>query len=138
MDYEKGYKTVEDSRSEMTKILQYKDINGANRLFGGRLMEWIDEIAGIAASRHCGGDVITAAVDQLLFKKGALLNDLVVLIAKVTYVGRTSMEVRVDTYTEEMAKPVISQKVFDAVDWNRILRGDSVKITSTSDELSTR
>ncbi|MBQ7218346.1 MAG: hypothetical protein IJS27_02475 [Ruminococcus sp.] len=43
-----------------------------------------------------------------------------------------------DTYTEEMAKPVISQKVFDAVDWNRILRGDSVKITSTSDELSTR
>ena len=101
MEYAKGYKTVEESRTEMTKILQYKDINGANRLFGGRLMEWIDETAGIAASRHCGGDVTTAAVDQLLFKRGALLNEIVVLIIKVTYVGRTSMEVRVDTYTEE-------------------------------------
>ena len=43
-----------------------------------------------------------------------------------------------DTYSEEMSKPVISQKVFDAVDWNTILRGDSVKITSTPDELPTR
>ena len=37
-------KTVEDSLTEMTKILQYEDINGENRLFGGRLMEWIDGI----------------------------------------------------------------------------------------------
>ena len=37
------------------------------------------------------------------FKKGAYINDIVVLIAKVTYVGNTSMEVRVDTYAEEKA-----------------------------------
>ena len=103
MEYPGGMKTVQDSVTEVTKLLQYKDINGENRLFGGRLMEWIDEAAGIAAMRHCGGSITTAAVDQLLFKKGAYLNDMIVLIAKVTYVGRTSMEVRVDTYTEDKA-----------------------------------
>ena len=101
MDYPKGNKTVQDSLTEVTKLLQYKDINGMNRLFGGRLMEWIDEVAGIAAVRHCASNITTAAVDQLIFKRGAYLHDMLVLIARVTYVGRTSMEVRVDTYTED-------------------------------------
>ena len=54
-------------------------------------MEWIDETAGIAARRHCGGDVTTACVDQLTFKHPAFLNDVVVIVAAVTYVGHTSM-----------------------------------------------
>ena len=100
--YPKGNKTVQDSTTKMTKCLQYKDINGDNRLFGGRLMEWIDEVAGIVAVRHCECSITTAAVDQLIFKAGAFLNDIIILIAHPTYVGRTSMEVRVDTYVEDI------------------------------------
>ena len=103
MEYKKGMKTVEDSRTEITKLLQYEHINGENRLFGGRLMAWIDEAAAVAAMRHAGGYVTTCAVDDLRFKKGAYLNDILVLIARVTYVGRTSMEVRVDTFLEDRA-----------------------------------
>ena len=101
MSYPKGEKRSADSVTEITKLIQYRDINGQNRLFGGRLMEWIDEAAGVAAMRHCGGNAVTLIVDSLKFKHGAFINDIVVLIAKVTYVGRTSMEVRVDTYVEE-------------------------------------
>ncbi|MBQ8965202.1 acyl-CoA thioesterase [Ruminococcus sp.] len=101
MQYPKGDKRSTDSVTEITKLIQYRDINGQNRLFGGRLMEWIDEAAGVAAMRHCGGNAVTLMVDSLKFKHGAFINDIVVLIAKVTYVGRTSMEVRVDTYVEE-------------------------------------
>ena len=101
MSYPKGEKRIADSVTEITKLIQYRDINGQNRLFGGRLMEWIDEAAGVAAMRHCGGNAVTLMVDSLKFKHGAFINDIVVLIAKVTYVGRTSMEVRVDTYVEE-------------------------------------
>lgn len=101
MEYIKGMKKSGDSLTEITKLIQYRDINGENRLFGGRLMEWIDEAAGVAAMRHCGGNAVTLMVDSLKFKKGAFINDIVVLIAKVTYVGRTSMEVRVDSYVEE-------------------------------------
>ena len=100
-EYRKGNRKVSDSLTEVTKLLQYKDINGYDRLFGGRLMEWIDEAAGIAAGRHCSGFITTACIDTLQFKHPAYLNDLVVIIAKVTYVGRTSMEVRVDSYVED-------------------------------------
>lgn len=95
-------KKVGESLTETTKLLQYKEINGQNRLFGGRLMEWIDEIAALTAMRHCGGLVTTCAVDNLRFKYGAYINEVIVLIGKITYVGNTSMEVRVDTYVENI------------------------------------
>ena len=63
-------------------------------------MQWIDEMAGIVARRHAGTNVTTACVDNLNFKAGAYLGDVVVLIGKMTYVGKTSMEVRIDTYVE--------------------------------------
>ncbi|MDE6781915.1 MAG: acyl-CoA thioesterase [Ruminococcus sp.] len=95
-------KKVEESITETTKLLQYREINGQNRLFGGRLMEWIDEVAALTAMRHCGGLVTTCAVDNLRFKYGAYLNEIIVLIGKMTYVGNSSMEVRVDTYVEDI------------------------------------
>ncbi len=41
-------------------------------------------------------------------------------------------------YAEEMAKPVVSQKVFDAVDWNALFGGGKVTVTATPDELPDR
>ena len=82
---------------------------GQGRLFGGRLMEWIDEVAGLVAMRHAQSNVITASVDNLKFIRGVYQGDLLVLIGKMTYVGNTSMEVRVDTYVETldgMRRPV--------------------------------
>jgi acyl-CoA hydrolase len=77
-------------------------INGSGRLFGGKLMEWIDVVSGVVARRHSQYNVTTAAVDNLQFKAGAHLNDTLVLIGRITYVGNTSMEVRIDTYVESM------------------------------------
>lgn len=94
-------KQVEDSRTENTYLIMPKHINGYGRLFGGILLQWIDEVAGIVAHRHAGSIVTTACVDNLNFKAGAYLGDTVVLIGRMTYVGKTSMEVRVDTYAED-------------------------------------
>lgn len=94
-------KHVEDSRTENTYLIMPKHINGYGRLFGGILLQWIDEVAGIVAHRHVGSIVTTACVDNLNFKAGAYLGDTVVLIGRMTYVGKTSMEVRVDTYAED-------------------------------------
>ncbi len=107
MNQKTEFKRVSDSATENAKIVQSKDINGQNRLFGGRLMEWIDETAALAAMRHCGGQVTTCAVDQLVFEHGALLNQVVVLKSRVTYVGNTSIEVRVDTFVETLKQAVI-------------------------------
>lgn len=96
-------KSIEASRTIATHTVVHGDMNGESRLFGGRLMEWIDEAAGITARRHCGGPVTTACVDQLSFKYPAYLNDIVVVNAHVTYVGRTSLEVRAESYVEDVA-----------------------------------
>lgn len=95
------YRKVSDSMVETIHLVRPNHMNGANRLFGGMLMQWIDEVAGIVAMRHTRKNVTTASVDNLRFKKGAYLGEVVVIIGKATYVGKTSMEVRVDTYVED-------------------------------------
>lgn len=102
-------KRVKDSITEQIHLLMPQHINGSERLFGGMLMQWIDVVAGVVAKRHSECNIITAAVDNLQFKQGAKLNDTVVLIGKITYVGNSSMEVRVDTYVEDLVgtrKPI--------------------------------
>ena len=94
-------RTVSYSRTEQVHLVQPADLNGGGRLFGGNMMRMIDEIAAIVAMRHTGlKTVTTAAVDNLVFKSAAYVNDLVVLVGYLTYTGRTSMEVRVDAYVE--------------------------------------
>lgn len=96
----KKAKRVEESKIEHVYQIRPEHLNGAGRLFGGRLMEWIDEIAGLVGMRHAQTNIITASVDNLKFIHGAYQNDLICLIGRMTYVGNTSMEVRVDTYME--------------------------------------
>lgn len=95
-------KRVEDSRTEQVQILMPEHINGTRRLFGGKLMEWIDVVAAVVARRHSGCEVTTASVDNLQFRAAAYVNSTIILDGQVTHVGRTSMEVRVDTYVESL------------------------------------
>ena len=95
-------KTVDDSRVETVHIVRPNHLNGANRLFGGILMQWIDEVAGVVAKRHSMCNVTTASVDNLTFLKGAYCGDMIVIKGKMTWVGSTSMEVCVDTYVENL------------------------------------
>ena len=96
-------KTVDDSRTETIHVVRPNHLNGANRLFGGILMQWIDEVAGVVAKRHAMCNVTTAAVDNLTFLHGAYQNDMVIIRGKLTWVGNTSMEVCVDTYVENLS-----------------------------------
>lgn len=95
-------RTVEYSRTTETYVLKHEDINGQGALFGGRLQAWIDEAGGYAARRHASSLVVTCALDNQVFKKGAVLGDMIYLDSRVTYVGRSSIEVRVDTYVESI------------------------------------
>lgn len=94
-------KRVRDSRSENTYMIMNRHINSYGRLFGGQLMEWIDEMAGIVSHRHSEAIVTTACVDNLNFKSAVYLGDILVLVGRITYVGKTSMEVRIDSYVED-------------------------------------
>ena len=72
------------------------------RLFGGQIMAWIDITGAVAARRFTHSAVTTVCVDHLSFIAPAYLNDTVVQEACVTWSGRTSVEVRVDSYVEQL------------------------------------
>ena len=99
---ERPVRSVDYSRTEQVHILFSRDLNHQGKLYGGQLMAWIDEIAAVVAMRLCGGNIVTASVDHLDFKSGARLGETLYMQAFLTYVGRTSMEVRVDSYVENM------------------------------------
>ena len=110
-------KKVEDSLTEQQYLICPVHINHYGRLFGGQLLKWIDELAGIVAIRHCGATVTTAAIDNLQFQAPAYTGDMIVLRGMVTWVGRSSMEVRVDTYREELdgSRRMINRAYIDMV-----------------------
>jgi len=110
-------KKVSDSKTEQQYLIRPTHINHYGRLFGGQLLYWIDELAGIVAIRHAGATVTTAAIDNLQFQAPAYEGDLVVLQGQVTYVGRSSMEIRVDTFTESVTgtRQMINRAYIDMV-----------------------
>ncbi len=96
-------KRVSESYAEQVQILTQANLNGYSRLFGGQLMEWIDIVAAVVARRHSESNVTTAVVDMLEFKKPAYANDTIIIKGKITYAGKTSMEIKVETFVEALS-----------------------------------
>lgn len=88
--------------TSQVQLIMPAHVNSSNRLFGGQLVAWIDVVAAVEARRHTKCSVITASIDHLEFLHPASLGDLVRLEARVTWTGRTSLEVLVESYVESL------------------------------------
>lgn len=102
MEESRPVKHVADSKTEQVHILFPRTLNNDEWLYGGQLVDWLDETAAIVAKRHCGCRVVTASIDHMDFKAGAKLGDTIFIQGYLTYVGTSSMEVRLDSYVENM------------------------------------
>ncbi len=102
------------SQVEMTELVLPNDTNLLGNLLGGRLMHWIDIAGAMAASRHAERIVATVALDSLDFRHPARMGELVILKAKLTWTGRTSMEVSVNVYAENIksGKTILTNKAY--------------------------
>jgi acyl-CoA hydrolase len=78
------------------------DANNAGNVHGGVIMHLCDEVAGIAAVRHSGARVVTAAMDRMTFRHPVFVGQLVTLKATVNAAWRTSMEVGVRVESENV------------------------------------
>ncbi|MFH0992308.1 MAG: acyl-CoA thioesterase [bacterium] len=94
--------TVIESHVEMTEMVLPNDTNRLGNLLGGRLMQWIDIAAAIAASRHTKSVCVTASVDELDFIHPIKEAEVVTLLASVNRVFTTSMEVGVKVMKENL------------------------------------
>jgi acyl-CoA hydrolase len=106
-EYQKP-KSPADSAVESRYLVMPQQANPHGTAFGGAIVEWIDMVAGMAAQRHAGCEVVTAAIDSLIFKEPIHIGDQVTLKATVNYVSRSSMEVGVQVTKET---PCTGQKI---------------------------
>ena len=105
----KKQKTPAESAVEMTQLVLPNDTNILGNLLGGTLMHWIGIAGAMAASRHSNRVVATVALDSLDFRHPVRCGELVILKAKLTWVGRTSMEVKVEVFAENYRTGAIIQ-----------------------------
>jgi acyl-CoA hydrolase len=89
------------SRTIMTQVVFPQDTNSQGTMFGGKLMEYIDKTAAIAAMRHARRPIVTASSDSLDFLKPIRLGEVIQLEAHVTRTFRTSMEIYVKVESEQ-------------------------------------
>jgi acyl-CoA hydrolase len=88
------------STSELIRWMSIQDANSAGFVHGGVVMRMCDEVAGIAAIRHCGSRVVTAGMDRMTFTEPVHVGELLRCCASVNAVWRTSMEVGVRVEAE--------------------------------------
>jgi acyl-CoA hydrolase len=78
------------------------DANPLGFILGGTVMHLIDMAGAIAAHRHTRTLLVTAAVDGLQFLHPIKVGDLIILKSRVTAVWKTSLEVEVEVFSEEL------------------------------------
>src|SRR3954464_11017350 len=93
-------KPASDSIAVLVEWMGIGDANSAGFVHGGVVMKLCDEVAGIAAIRHCRSRVVTAAMDRMTFILPVHFGELVTCSATVNAVWRTSMEVGVRVEAE--------------------------------------
>lgn len=99
---DRGKKPVSVSIIEMTELVIPNDTNMLGNLLGGRMMHWMDLAGAMAASRHSNKAVATISVDNIDFRHPIRMGELVNIKAKLTWVGKTSMEVMIKAYAENL------------------------------------
>ncbi len=95
-------KPVSASRSEMAEVVLPAQTNPLGKLLGGHVMHRVDIAAAMAAHRHSNSYVVTASVDSIDFRNPVSLGEIVMLESQVNRVFRTSMEVGVEVYSENV------------------------------------
>jgi acyl-CoA hydrolase len=102
MDESPQSRLVSASQSERSEIIFPGDANALGNLFGGRLMQFIDLVGAMAASRHARAYTVTASMDHLDFVAPVKVGDLLILKSSVNRAFRTSMEVGVKAMVEDV------------------------------------
>lgn len=115
---------IKQSETHIFKVVFPNITNHHNTMFGGTVMEMMDEVAFITATRFARKSFVTVSCDRIDFKKPIPADTLVELIGKVKYVGNTSVKVNVEVFIEEMyadnrQKAVAGDFTLVAIDENK-------------------
>jgi len=97
-------KTIEESKSSVGNLMLPEQANILGNVHGGEVIKLMDNVAGIVAVRHARNAVVTARIDELEFHQPIHVGNLVTCNAKLSFVGKSSMEVFVEVLVEDITK----------------------------------
>lgn len=117
-------KPARQSYSQLSELALPNDAGALGTLLGGKIMHLVDIAGAIAASRHCREYVVTASFDHMNFLEPVNIGDLVILRAAANRAFRTSMEVGVKVFSEDLGTGAVrhvasAYLTFVALDKNR-------------------
>jgi uncharacterized protein (TIGR00369 family) len=100
MDSTRPAKRIADSRFTLSALMGPQDANTLGNVHGGVIMKMVDEAGALVAMRHANKLCVTITIDSMTFMEPIRVGSLVQCKGELTYVGRTSMEVRVEVWSE--------------------------------------
>jgi acyl-CoA hydrolase len=88
----------------MSEVMTPGDANFLGNVFGGRILSLMDLCAYVTSARYSGCICVTASFDKVDFHEPIEVGEVVSLTGMVTYVGRSSIEVTIEVYAENVLK----------------------------------
>lgn len=85
----------------MTTLMTPDLVNFGGKVHGGALLKLLDEVAYSCAARFSGHYVVTLLIDDARFRAPVHVGELVTFLARVNWVGRTSMEIGIRVMAED-------------------------------------
>lgn len=95
-------RSADESALTLTMFMQPEHSNSLGNVHGGVLLKLCDECGGIVAARHARRPAVTVTVDRVTFLHPVLLGRLVLVHGRITWVGRTSIEVELRVEAENL------------------------------------
>lgn len=95
-------KKIQSSEVSIFKAVFPAHTNHHNTMFGGTVMSLMDEVAFLTATRFCRKPIVTVSSDKINFNHSIPAGTLIELRGKVSRVGRTSLDVYIEVFTESM------------------------------------
>ena len=93
-------KSWRESFTQLERMVLPGDTNIFNNLYGGHLMEWIDNVASIVAIKHSRRNSVTGSIDSLFFLSPISMGDIVHMTGRLNFVTRETMEVEINVFSE--------------------------------------
>jgi acyl-CoA hydrolase len=95
-------RAVRESVTEVSDLMFPPDANMHGTVFGGKVLQMVDKAASVCAMRHASKPCVTVAMERVEFLIPIRVGTFLTAKARVNYTGRSSMEVGVEVYAEDM------------------------------------
>ncbi len=84
------------------RVIKPEDLNPGQSLFGGRLLSWLDEEAGIFAACQMGSErLVTRQIREVMFHRPGRQGEVIEFGLALVHTGRTAITVRCEVRNKQ-------------------------------------